>query len=125
MANNRKHSRSAESEVMTVNWPEGERGSVRTPPGLRERISDFLRKVELETEVAFTRNEFVLNAVRFYLRYLLQARTTKELVDRLREQFEIVETSDETSLESGHGTTRESPSDVRDDGGPDGERQSA
>jgi len=73
-------------EPISLNM-EGSRTTFRGPPGLKERIDVLLREVALETGVSFTRNDFILNGIRFYIRYLLQARSGKDLLGRLKEEF--------------------------------------
>ena len=107
----------SESDLMTLKWDKGERGSIRTPLGLRDRISKLLKELEMETGVVFTRNEFVLNAIRFYTRHLLRSRSTDDLLERMREEFTFDngnEDSIESSSEDDNGDT-----EVRDTSGED------
>jgi len=86
-----KPSKSENDEHVSINFGKKDVGSLRAPVGLKDQIDNFLRELLIETGVQVSRNAFILNACRFYLRYLLQAISTQDLVKRLKEEFKLLD----------------------------------
>lgn len=72
------------TENIPMHWP-GEKGrsSARTPKGLKAKVDELLRFIYETTGAKFTRNEFIIKAIRFYLAHLLQAKSKKDLVEKI------------------------------------------
>jgi metal-responsive CopG/Arc/MetJ family transcriptional regulator len=57
--------------------------SIVTPENLRGQIDDVLAYIHIKTKVKFSRNEFIMKALRFYLEYLLQLSNSKEVIESI------------------------------------------
>lgn len=70
--------------------------------GLKEQIDNLLRQILIDTGVSFKRNGFILNAIRYYIRYLSGATNKDELVAMMKEEFKIIsEPEIESTSETG------------------------
>ena len=79
----------------------------RGPLGLRQRIDDFLRRLAVETKCDWSRTDFILNAIRFYVKHLMQFNRIAEFEKALTEKIDI----GEIPLES-ETTTEEKTNEV-------------
>ena len=76
---------------ITINFGHHKMSSLYGPTGLKERIDEFLRELWSETGVKFSRNQFILNAIRYYLRHLIQTDTLEDIVGRMKEELKMVD----------------------------------
>ena len=76
---------------ITIIWGKGVAGTFRGPAGLRAAIDEFLRELHHETGISFTRNEFMLNAFRYYLRYLMRLQSEREIAQALKEPMDSLD----------------------------------
>lgn len=77
------------NEIISLYYPgENLEGgtSVRTPYGLRDKIDELLGYIQKTTGAKFSRNDFIVRAIKFYLADLLQARSKRELVEKIRSE---------------------------------------
>lgn len=71
-------------ENIPMYWPGlPGRTSVRATKGLKARIDELLSFIHQSTGAKFSRNEFILKAIRHYLNYCLEAKSKKELVKKI------------------------------------------
>lgn len=69
---------------MLVQFPDGEwTTNVRTPPGLCAKIDAMLSQIHKSTKVKYSRNIFILKAIRYYFDHLIESKDIKELTDRI------------------------------------------
>lgn len=85
------------ADTITLNWTSKVCGSFRGPFGLRTAIDNLLVEILAETGIKFSRNEFILNAIRYYIRYILQAKSIPDVTERLRQEFKLVDVEEEGS----------------------------
>lgn len=74
---------SKKTEVISLDFKDGGMGSVRTPNNLKQAIDKFLTVIEHRTGIKYSRNEFILNAIRWYLEMLSESETKSEIIDKL------------------------------------------
>src|SRR5262245_51546830 len=74
-------------DFITLYFEKGVRRTIRGPKGFKEAIDKFLEELEIESGSQFSRNQFFMNAARFYIRYLMQARNKGDLINRMQETF--------------------------------------
>ena len=86
-------------------WGKGVHASFRGPVGLKDKVDAFLKELALQTGVEFSRNDFILNAIRYYLRYLLQSRTTEGVLDKMRQDFGTLDLPSEKESNEGKEET--------------------
>ncbi len=71
---------------MTLQWPEGDETSIRSPHGLKTAIDEILVAIKELRGVTFSRNQFIINAIRHYLNFLRDSpnivRIMKKIEDR-------------------------------------------
>lgn len=80
----------ATTENIPMYWPgEPGRSSVRAPNGLKAKVDELLSFIYESTGAEFSRNEFIIKAIRFYLSYLLKAKSKKDLVAKIETESEI------------------------------------
>ncbi len=77
------------TETIPIYWPgETGRGSMRAPFGLRAKIDDLMQVIYETTGAKFSRNEFIIKAVRFYLAHLMRSKNKVELIKKIEEVTE-------------------------------------
>lgn len=71
-------------------WPDKkEYSSFRTPTGLKEKVDELLKYMHEVIGAKFTRNDFIIKAIKHYLAMLLEAKSKRELVERLEREENI------------------------------------
>lgn len=72
-------------DIIPVAWP-GEKGrtSIRVPRGLKGGIDELLEFITEKTGVKVTRNEFCINAFKFYFDHLTECATVNEMLGKLK-----------------------------------------
>lgn len=77
-------------ERTSIYWPGSPgRGSVTTPYGLKARVDELLAFVYETTGAKFSRNDFIVKAIRFYLQHLLEAKSKKDLVKKMESEVDL------------------------------------
>jgi len=71
------------SENVPIRFPQGSNLSVAAPDGFKQSMDEILSFIRERTGVKFTRNEFIIKAVKFYLEYLLASKSRAELVEKI------------------------------------------
>ena len=73
----------AETDLISLTWPDDERSSVRAPYDLKKNVDDLLKEIALVTKVDMSRNDFIMRSIYFYYRHLATAQTPEDLIKRL------------------------------------------
>lgn len=73
----------AETELISIIWPDDERTSVRAPYDLKKNVDDLLKEIADVAKVEMSRNDFIMRATYFYYRHLAGAQSPEELAERL------------------------------------------
>lgn len=86
-----KFTDSQQGELLSLYWPgaDNKRQGVRMPRGLKQKVDDLLHYIYEKTGAKFSRNEFIIKAVCFYLRHLIQSKNKKELLKQMEEMVDV------------------------------------
>jgi hypothetical protein len=68
---------------ISFKFPEGTQYSVSGPLGLRDAIDNVRKIIHRETGVKFSRNEFILKALRHYMQTLANHKTVQDAVKEM------------------------------------------
>lgn len=78
--------------LIPLRWPEEPgRSSIRAPESLKKGLDDIVKGLRDEYGVSINRNSLIMSSIRYFLKYLMQAETDKDLIKRLNlnEQVEF------------------------------------
>jgi len=67
-----------------------ERMTFNPPHGLTKAIDEFLKYVFTKTNIKFSRNEFIVKAIMFYTKHMLESCSEDEMLNRVEISFKMV-----------------------------------
>jgi len=74
----------SETEKISLRLPGGEFTSVNVFKGFKKAIGKVINQLTEETGIQLSRNEFIINATKYYLMYLSEAAEDREeLINRM------------------------------------------
>ena len=74
--------KTTENIALNMHPPSG-RTTIRAPKGLKEEIDALLILIKEHTGVTFTRNDFMLKAIKHYIAHLYESKSIKDLKKEL------------------------------------------
>ena len=84
--------------LIPLRWPgEPGRSSIRSPEGFKESLDNLVKLLRDRLGVSINRNALIMRAIQYFLYYLKQAETEKDLIKRLNlnEQIELAKYREE------------------------------
>lgn len=92
--------------------------NLRAPVGLKRRIDEFIVKLNAHTGIHWTRTTYILNAIKFYTRYLMSFESMKDLEKFAKEKLYIPAQPAQTEVQSKEGLNeiRESSGETPESG---------